>query len=390
MKLRTIDIEHNNLKSISSNELKNNTKKLYLNGNDLSELGALCGSNFPKLKELRILKNNFNCSYLSNIRKTCGALKLIDENTGKAVKVFGIDCHYQPTVDPVELTTKADKITLKTIEIASSFPCNQNYSKSEISLNCSMPYLGTYFNGSSDLERLDFSFMGLLAKIPSNIFAHNRELLWVSFSYNRISEIDSFAFVDAKKLFSIDISYNLLKIIPSNLFANNGELINADFSYNEINEIDVLAFVGAKKLETILFSNNHLKIIPSSALPNGEKLPLADFSFNEIYGIDPLAFAGAQNLWFFNISHSLLKTIPSNAFANNTELQFADFSHSQICGIGSFAFDGARLLYRIDISYNSLKTIPSNFFANNVESMPISHTMKLVRSVHSLLLVQRN
>lgn len=111
--LKFIDISHNLLITLPTNVFASNKnlELLYLNGNNLHEIGNLCESHFPKLKAADISQNNFNCTYLSHLRESCEAK--IDLGTNeKAIGMDEIDCNYESsTTHRAEFTTESDKIT---------------------------------------------------------------------------------------------------------------------------------------------------------------------------------------------------------------------------------------------------------------------------------------
>lgn len=136
----------------------------------------------------------------------------------------------------------------------------------EISFNCSMPYLGAYLStilkDFSEVKMLNLSNVNLLTlekenlkklpatlsnavfshnkliNIPSNLFIYNENIRSVDFSFNRISEIETSAFANATMLETIDISSNLLKNITRNMFSHNENLRVLNISLNRISEIE--------------------------------------------------------------------------------------------------------------------------------------------------------
>lgn len=154
-----------------------------------------------------------------------------------------------------------------------------------------------------NIQSIDVSH-NFLSSIPSNLIKNNEEIWDMDFSYNQISEIDSQAFVDAKKLYLLDISHNLLNTIQPSIFTNNKYLWYADFSNNKISEINSLAFAATTQLSSINFSNNLLKIVSSNVFSNNKELGSIYLDGNNLHEVDSLCESDFPKLKVLSISRN--------------------------------------------------------------------------------------
>lgn len=272
-----------------------------------------------------------------------------------------------------------------TVKHCSSFVSSEDVLTSEkmvineISFNCSMPYLennlSTILKDYSELNVLNLSSINLLllekknlknvpanlsdavfshnnlTKIPSNVFVHNENLRSVDFSFNRISEIEAFAFADATKLEIIDISHNLLKTITKDMFRGNENLRIVNISFNQITKIDESNLYI--KVIDILTSNPRI----ISLFPFSKSSHPVNMSYNRISKLNSLKDPRALEV--IDLSNNLLTEIPTILL--DTSLRFINLSSNRISDTNFSHEWKAKNLEKFYISNNPLDHIVVNF-----------------------------
>ncbi|KAK4872321.1 hypothetical protein RN001_014350 [Aquatica leii] len=150
------------------------------------------------------------------------------------------------------------------------------------------------FRDVPSLERI-FLHNGLLEKIPKGVFVNMPSLKKISFSHNKISNIENASF-QIPTLQILHLSYNKLKDWNKYWFG----------SFQNLIEIDI--------------RDNLLGTIPSNAFENFENVSKIVLDSNMITSIEMNAFAGLHKLKHLGLTYNLLTEININWFPNSINL----------------------------------------------------------------------
>lgn len=239
-----------------------------------------------------------------------------------------------------------------------------------------------------------------IENIPRNLFAHNTpELAKVSFSFNQISVIESFAFNGTHNLKRIDLNYNLLTKIERNTFAGTTNLKVLSIGDNKIASIDdgVLdlpqveclylndnliesisqkTFSRMPSIRELYLERNKIKTIPTNLfIENAINITVITFDGNEIYEIEHPAFNGCNNLETLYIRNNLLTKLNRTTFHGAKNLKILSLSGNRIEVIEDGTFD-LPSMQEIHLSYNPLKMLSESVFKNS----PSLRHIQLIKS----------
>lgn len=242
------------------------------------------------------------------------------------------------------------------------------------SSKCSMPHLGTYFEGFHAVKILSLSNINLsaleqenlfglpsmleinlshnnLTKIPSNVFANNLKLRVADFSFNKITVIEPYPFVVTKNLTKLDISHNFLTKLDCNVFLSLQNLQFLNVSENSFSEIDFNCIPSKQNL-TINISRNSELLRNLTLISNIISLDTSGSLINQIYNADNMT-----NIVYLNVSQSKISNINELIRNLSSSLQSFDASFNFIGKLNHSTFDKLENLIHLSLQATNIKNI---------------------------------
>lgn len=175
----------------------------------------------------------------------------------------------------------------------------------------------------------------------------------------------------AHLLRSFIASNNRLTEIPSRLFTNAKKLKYTDLSNNSIYRIDPLAFDGVQHLQTLNLSHNQINQLDQHWLIQTGLLTL-DLSHNNLTILNEHAFDidTFTDLTHLNLSFNQFGNLKIGTFAYLTNLEFLSLRHANISSIQLGTFAHQHKIRELDLSENRLIEFNFNLF------LPVLHDLK--------------
>lgn len=203
--------------------------------------------------------------------------------------------------------------------------------------------------------------------IPHGIFRYLTGIREFDISFTGIEAIHR-DFEGAKNLMFLTITNNRLTELSASLFTDAPNISVIDFSHNEIERINPFTFVDAITLSRLHFSYNRLKNLDIQVF---EKLYALDFialDHNELEHVDPELFAGNPLLQKILLNNNRIVTLECEVFAHTEYLTSLDVSYNQMLEFSTSCIREPSAL-TLAISNNRLK----NLTLHNVDSLEASN-----------------
>ena len=154
-----------------------------------------------------------------------------------------------------------------------------------------------------------------------------------------LTEIDSQTFKGNKKIESIHLDINDIKLIPEDLFQGlENSLTFINLSFNRLRSLQPRTFTNLLNLGAI------------------------DLSYNKIEFIEPTLFNGLVHLTDLNLSHNVIASLSPLLFSNLNNLLNLHLSGNEITFLNAEAFKGLVNLRRLFLGCNKLAKVPVEIF----------------------------
>ena len=186
------------------------------------------------------------------------------------------------------------------------------------------------------LVNVDLSNNVIVGELPSDSFTSNTQLFSIDLSGNQLSgNMKSGTFSSNNRLSTLVLSGNDLDHVETSCFPSS--LTTLDISHNKITSLETDAFLVGNSLEVLDLSGNKLESIGggldfSDVSGNKEwsHLRSLNVSFNSIASVEANAFAGLTNIEQISIQKNHVATIQGTAFRGCTKLKEIDLSGNQL------------------------------------------------------------
>lgn len=302
---------------------------------------------------------NVKCSY-DDIIETCIIKEVIDLESGDHLNITTDTAANEITqiIFPGEHGTNASRLV--------SFPSNifqQFRSVEEVNIrNVSMEhFVKESLRNAKKLTSLELSH-NKIKMIPANVLSLAKKLETFYLQNNEISDIKDYAF-NSTSLRELYLSGNKLKSIKENIFMNATKCESIDLSGNFIENIENGAF-DLPELETIILDENKLKTLPTNLFADAPKLLSLSLRANELSIEIVHAFGKAAELTELNLNDNptlsglnllFLRELPQLQTLN---LRNTSLTDSTIANLAN-----AEKLTSLDLSNNKIERIPANVIA---------------------------
>nr|AEI59678.1 TLR21 [Ictalurus punctatus] len=124
-------------------------------------------------------------------------------------------------------------------------------------------------------------------------FPHLKEL---SYRYNRILEVNSFAFSHTPNLTTLQLNINIIAYLDRKALNGLKQLVTLRLDNNLLSDIYKESFENLHSLQTLNLRNNQISVIFNNTFYSLSKLSILDLGGNKITHLMPLALEGLDSL----------------------------------------------------------------------------------------------
>jgi Leucine-rich repeat (LRR) protein len=215
-----------------------------------------------------------------------------------------------------------------------------------------------------NLESLkSISFSGnKLQEINENTFKNLYNLTNIDLSYNKISNIESEAFVDLQNLYKLNLRGNNLRIFGGEHFNTGTGLEVLDLSNNVLEYLSPTVFIIHPRLRKIDLSGNRFTIFPNELIKTLQFLEILNLSNNLLHTIKEFGFAQVIRLRELNLSNNRIESVEELAFHNSTQLQRLDLSNNRLEYLSERMMEGVLRMEELNLMNNRLSSLPEKIF----------------------------
>ncbi|XP_027003638.2 toll-like receptor 21 [Tachysurus fulvidraco] len=149
-------------------------------------------------------------------------------------------------------------------------------------------------------------FSELLSCKHGKKFLHLKEL---SFRYNRILKVNSFAFSHTPNLTTLQLNINIIAYLDRKALTGLKDLITLRLDNNLLSDIYNESFEDLQSLQILNLRNNQISVIFNNTFYSLSQLRILDLGGNKITQLMPLAFVGLDSLNNLYLDRNRLKNI---------------------------------------------------------------------------------
>lgn len=250
-----LDISDNNIKKISSEDLKDFTELIHLDlqGNKISSLTRGFLKYCSILRRLNLTKNRISNTTL-NTRPFIESKSLmeLDLSFNKLSGILSYD-NFQGLENLKVLILEANDIRGFDKKTFESMPKLNHLRLTE---NRQLKVLGTYIQPLKNLHSLELQFCSL-KKIQPLAFNQSKELGTLDLSKNKLEDVPVKDLMYLSNLTLLKLNKNKFTEIPSKAFAFLGKLLELHLSFlSNLEKINDYAFDGLHSINSLKISNN--------------------------------------------------------------------------------------------------------------------------------------
>jgi Leucine-rich repeat (LRR) protein len=174
---------------------------------------------------------------------------------------------------------------------------------------------------------------------------------WMAVLFSQIEVVEATAFGSCSQLLSVFLDHNRITRIPSGIFSNSRQLYFINFQYNEISDIDALAFAGLEgSLESVLLNYNEIVSLPFGLFDGMQVLTNVVVEDNRLSVIDSRSFGSSlvslDSFWAVN---NQISAIDANWFDAASSLMSLGLSGSSCVSTNFFNIGANRDQVRAEL-----------------------------------------
>uniref|UniRef100_A0A6V7JVM3 Uncharacterized protein n=1 Tax=Bracon brevicornis TaxID=1563983 RepID=A0A6V7JVM3_9HYME len=204
---------------------------------------------------------------------------------------------------------------------------------------------------------------GDLEFIQGKPFRNFTRLRMLSFTRNKLSDLQAGVFDGLVRMRTIKLGSNLLSKVKRDIFTpEHRVLTNVDLSDNQISEIEESAFPD---IDVVMLSlaKNRLETLPVGAFSNLKLLRLLDLSRNRIRRISSY-FNGLDNLRKLLIDSNEISRIEPFAFCGLTLEALRIRYNANLTELATDTFNGLTIGGFLELQFNNSSNIKDDAFRN--------------------------
>lgn len=228
-----------------------------------------------------------------------------------------------------------------------------------------------------------------MSELTSSLFLGAPNISVVDFSYNNIEKVSASAFASAILMSRLHLSHNLLKNLDKSTFAMMTMLDELHLDFNQLEVIDVDLFAHNTLLARLSLNNNRIIRLECDSIKELKYLNKIDLSMNKLQEFNTTCISGIdldliihnnqleklslRNVASVHASNNKIKHVYiENGISNLKSLKLASNNLTNITGI----FEHLNSLETLDLSYNYVGKLNISTFAKltNLEHLNLGHT----------------
>ncbi|KAK0079414.1 hypothetical protein PV325_001288 [Microctonus aethiopoides] len=278
-----------------------------------------------------------------------------------------------------------------------------NDKKSKISLELEQ---GT-FDMTPMIEKIDLSSNNIW-QLPENIFCPLSNLVTLNVSWNMLKDVAELGFSDfighhpkreseltvtpvtcSLDIQNLDVSNNQISVLPSYGFSSLKRLRTLNISGNVIRMVDDSALRGLRSLEVCDLSSNRIVALPTDVFKDATNtLKELRLQNNSISALAPGLVTDMNQLVTLDLSRNMLTSswLDSATFMGLIRLVLLDLSRNKIAEIDPALFKDLYTLQILNLQYNEIETIPADTFSpmSNLHTLELAHNKLTYLDAYSL------
>ncbi|XP_031639217.1 chondroadherin-like, partial [Contarinia nasturtii] len=228
---------------------------------------------------------------------------------------FISDCHYDGSAE-------RGKYPL-------TFICNENLGERNFFVNTLH-----YCTGQSDFDNYNIGSINFknceLSKIASNFFKIYKNVFELNMSNLGVETLQPESFKSGTQLMKLSASHNKITEIPADLLIEAVNLNTLDLSNNQISRFDPNAFSLGNSLKYLYLESNNISELSAEMFNELTELEYVDVSYNQVTKIPANLFDECKQLLNFNCSYNKINHFGPDIFPASNLLNILDLSHNNI------------------------------------------------------------
>jgi len=376
--LEHLNLQKNNLKSVSANAFKHIPGIKYL---DMSEnqIDKIAGTAFDdiatSLADLKIVNGLTMTSLDSPPFKKLTAMRDLDLSNNKITTIAGDFFHRMRDLKTVNLQdNRLDKISPQHFR--------NDYNPELVNITLGFNQIGSVDkNTFKDLNYLRVIDMAdnKVKSIAKGAFMNMENLETIYLEDNLIDSISNEAFHNLPKLSTLNLAYNALTRMSFDWLDQVGTLsaIKLDVSHNEISQLSAnrSGWASYSSVRSLDLGYNKINFISRNYFePIRSSLTHLVLSYNQLTNISRDIYSEMEHLHWLDFSNNRINLVDSDAFINTKSLQVLLLDHNEISEIYQDMLIQSPSLQYVSLAHNRLRFLPDTLFHDTqLEIFDVSH-----------------
>ncbi|KAF7242335.1 Toll-like receptor 13 [Varanus komodoensis] len=350
-----------------------NIQQLDLSFNKISNVSSFARVSFRNLSRLKLLGNNIDVFQLLNISGLQShSLDYSGLHLNKFAQLTRLCLHLSKSNLPMNLFLQSNN--LRNLSRNTFLTCPPilllDLSKNRLrSVGCVREMLNATVQNKLRTLVVEHNLLNRLRSCSKGSFL--KELRTISFRFNRIIYVSSFAFQFAPNLKILHLNINNIAFLHRQALKGLKQLIELRLDNNLLTDLYEGSFEDLSSLQTLNLRNNHVSVLFHGIFRNLGNLCILDLGGNNIRRLTSVSFEGLKNLSKLYLDRNRIEYI-TNSFFQPVEktLKVLDLMSNKIHYISMTQhnptpFMNLHLVYDLKLQAQQpygLKIIPPKFF----------------------------
>ncbi len=349
----SVDLQNNNIVTISNLSIQYDTTKLYLENNLISRLSANEMPDLPYLTHL-YLSHNLVKEIADSAFLRVGNLTHLDISSNQLISIGNMTFYGLQSVTFLNLAYNDISVI----------------SDSAFSW---MPQLEVLYLRNNQIETL-----------ANQTFHNLGQLLTINLAYNKISIINGGTFGPLENLTGLYLGRNQIKTVQSQMLMGLSNLLELSFIQNLVDNIEFFSFIWTKKLQVLRLDNNKLSDVSlcNMTFYGLGQLTYLNLNSNDLSDLQSGVFSLLNNLTKLRLKWGRFITMKAKYFVGLEKLEHLDMGESQnLREIEDFAFANLKNLHFLSFWINDIEIIGKNELkglVNLEQFMPGNGPLRLI------------
>ncbi|XP_069803371.1 toll-like receptor 13 [Dendropsophus ebraccatus] len=355
--------------NLSANHLNNFSRVVYAL-QPLNQLGklSLCRNNISHLIHHHSLPSNLSILFLCQ-----NELRDLKCHRDFFAKVESLDLSYNnltssslqkvnlSNTNYLNIVSNPDFDILKFLESPSIPPERIDYSGLDLSTPDKLRAMCNHLRGK-DISHLRLT-QNNIKFLPKETLENCSSSAKVDLSHNRLKSINCLRFLKPSNFSSLTIEHNLLKKLSNcGNTATFPELKSISFQYNRIWSVNSYAFTFAPNLEELKLNINNIIYLQNNSFHGLWNLRTLRLDNNLITDLYKNYFKGLRKLKTLILRKNRISVVFKNVLIGLVDLTILDLGANKITQVKSGSFDGMKSLAKLYLDNNQIKKISGDMF----------------------------